>query len=68
MPDFENEVSKPLAYVSSALNACQAFDFLFALDLPGNSGKEKETPGRKGIPSKDRVIPFVPEASHVCLV
>lgn len=28
MPDFENDLTKPLAYVSSALNACQAFDIL----------------------------------------
>ena len=68
MPHFENEFLKPLAYVSSALNACQAFDILFVMDLPGNSGKEKETPGRKESQSKDMVIPSVPEASHViCL-
>ena len=68
MPHFENEFLKPLAYVSSALNACQAFDILFMMDSPGNSGKEKETPGRKESQSKDMVIPSVPEASHViCL-
>ena len=66
MPDFENDLTKPLAYVSSALNACQAFDILFVcIYLPGNSGKEKEAPGRKESLSKDMVIPSVPEASHV---
>ena len=63
MPDFENDFSKPLAYVSSALNACQAFDIVFV--SPGNSGKEKETPGRKESHSKDMVIPSMPEASQV---
>ena len=57
--------SKPVAYVSSALNACQAFDILFVVEMSGNSGKEKETPGRKESLSKDMVIPSVPEASHV---
>ena len=58
MPDFENDLSKPLAYVSSALNACQAFDILFVLYLPGSSGKEKEAPGRKESLSKRYGYPF----------
>ena len=56
MPDFENDFSKPLAYVSSALNAYQAFDIVFV--SPGNSGKEKETPGRKESQSKRYGYPF----------
>jgi hypothetical protein len=56
MPDFENDISKPLAYVSSALNAYQAFDIVFV--SPGNSGKEKETPGRKESHSKRYGYPF----------
>ena len=59
MPDFENDLTKPLAYVSSALNACQAFDILFVcIYLPGNSGKEKEAPGRKESLSKRYGYPF----------
>ena len=50
--------SKPLAYVSSALNACQAFDILFVLYLPRNSGKENEAPGRKESQSKRYGYPF----------
>ena len=69
MPDFENDLSKPLAYVSSALNACQAFDILFVCIRRGIRAKEKdprqEGPGRKESHSKDMVIPSVPEASHV---
>ena len=38
---------------------------MFVMDSPGNSGKEKETPGRKESQSKDMVIPSVPEASQV---
>jgi hypothetical protein len=64
MPHFENYFSKPLAYVSSALNACQAFDILFACICRGIRQKKK-TPGRKESHSKDMVIPSVPEASHV---
>ena len=64
MPDFENDLSKPLAYVSSALNACQACD-IFLYVFAGESGQKKKTPGRKESHSKDMVIPSVPEASHV---
>ena len=65
MPYYENDFSnsKPLAYVSSALNAYQAFDIVSV--SPENLGKEKETPGRKESHSKDMVIPSVPEASQV---
>ena len=65
MPDFENDLSKPLAYVSSALNACQAFDILFVCICRGTRRKENEAPGRKESHSKDMVIPSVPEASQV---
>ena len=75
MPDFENDLSKPLAYVSSALNACayvssalnacQAFDILFVCICQGTRRKENEAPGRKESHSKDMVIPSVPEASQV---
>ena len=65
MPDFENDPSKPLAYVSSALNACQAFDILFVCICRGTWRKENEAPGRKESQSKDMVIPSVPEASQV---
>ena len=65
MPDFENDLSKPLAYVSSALNACQAFDILFVCICRGTWRKENEVPGRKESHSKDMVIPSVPEASQV---
>ena len=64
MPDFENNLSKSLAYVSSALNACQAFDILLYV-FAGESGEKKKTPGRKESHSKDMVIPSVPEASQV---
>ena len=60
MPDFENDLSKPLAYVSSALNAC-----LFVCICQGTRRKENEAPGRKESHSKDMVIPSVPEASQV---
>ena len=64
MPDFENDLSKPPAYVSSALNACQAFDILFVCICRGTRRKENEAPGRKESHSKDMVIPSVPEASQ----
>lgn len=50
MPHFENDLSKPLAYVSSALNACQAFDILFVCICQGIRAKEKDSPaGRSPI-------------------
>ena len=65
MPHFENEFSKPLAYVSSALNACQAIDILFVCICRGTRKYENKAPGRKESQSKDMVIPSVPEASQV---
>ena len=49
--------SKPLAYVSSALNACQAFDILFVCICRGIKEKEKD-PRQKGIPIKRYGYPF----------
>ena len=57
MPIFENDLSKPLAYVSSALNACQAFDILFVCICRGIKEKEKD-PRQKGIPIKRYGYPF----------
>ena len=51
--------SKPLAYVSSALNACQAFDILFLLIVCRKADSiKKETPGRKESLSKRYGYPF----------
>ena len=57
MPDFENDSSKPLAYVSSALNACQAFDILFVCICRGIRTKEKD-PRQEGVPFKRYGYPF----------
>mgnify|MGYP000938374691 CR=1 FL=1 len=57
MPHFENEFSKPLAYVSSALNACQAFDILFVCIRRGIREKEKD-PRQEGVPIKRYGYPF----------
>ena len=57
MPHFENEFSKPLAYVSSALNACQAFDILFVCIRRGIRAKEKD-PRQEGVPFKRYGYPF----------
>ena len=57
MPDFENDLSKPLAYVSSALNACQAFDILFVCIRRGIRAKEKD-PRQEGVPFKRYGYPF----------
>ena len=57
MPRFENELLKPLAYVSSALNACQAFDILFVCIRRGIREKEKD-PRQEGVPIKRYGYPF----------
>jgi len=58
--------SKPLAYVSSALNAYQAFDILFSLIVCRKAKTIKKRPPAGRSPyQKDMVIPSVPEASHV---
>ena len=57
MPHFENEFSKPLAYVSSALNAYQAFDILFVCICRGIRAKEKD-PRQEGVPFKRYGYPF----------
>jgi len=57
MPHFENDLSKPLAYVSSALNACQAFDILFVCIRRGIREKEKD-PRQEGVPFKRYGYPF----------
>ena len=57
MPHFENRFSKPLAYVSSALNACQAFDILFVCIRRGIREKEKD-PRQEGVPIKRYGYPF----------
>ena len=57
MPHFENEFSKPLAYVSSALNACQAFDIVFVCIRRGIREKEKD-PRQEGVPIKRYGYPF----------
>ena len=57
MPHFENEFSKPLAYVSSALNAYQAFDILFVCIRRGIRAKEKD-PRQEGVPFKRYGYPF----------
>ena len=49
--------SKPLAYVSSALNACQAFDILFVCICRGIRAKEKD-PRQEGVPFKRYGYPF----------
>jgi hypothetical protein len=50
-------LSKPLAYVSSALNACQAFDILFVCICRGIREKEKG-PRQEGVPFKRYGYPF----------
>ena len=57
MPDFENGFSKPLAYVSSALNAYQAFDILFVCICREIREKEKD-PRQEGVPFKRYGYPF----------
>ncbi|MCR4723109.1 MAG: hypothetical protein K5629_04975, partial [Eubacteriales bacterium] len=49
--------SKPLAYVSSALNAYQAFDILFVCIRRGIRAKEKD-PRQEGVPFKRYGYPF----------
>ena len=52
------KLSKPLAYVSSALNAYQAFDILFVFGFAGELGERKRDPRQEGVPIKRYGYPF----------